>query len=113
MASSVAPRHLLTVAETAERLSVSERTVRRLIEAGLLPAIQLRSRGAVRVSPDELEEWLADSTVGSGSSVDFRAESAVGRGSSVDDPAERDGTSRKSEAVEPARLAGPKTEGGT
>jgi hypothetical protein len=49
---------------------------------------------------------VQSSTVGSGSSVDFRAESAMGRGSSVDDPVERDGTSRKSEAVEPAQLAG-------
>jgi excisionase family DNA binding protein len=103
--SSVAPRHLLTVAETAERLRVSERTVRRLIDAGLLPAIQLRSRGAVRVNPTELEEWLAGSAVGGGSFAGSR-ESASGRGSSVGDPAERDGTSSEREAVEPAPLAG-------
>jgi hypothetical protein len=46
------------------------------------------------------------STVGSGSSLDSGTESAVGRISSVDDPAERDGTSGRREAVEPAQLAG-------
>ena len=40
-------------------LSVTEKTVRRLIAAGRLPALQLGGKGtAVRVDPDELREWL-------------------------------------------------------
>jgi excisionase family DNA binding protein len=95
----------LTVAAVAERLSLSEKTVRRLIGAELLPA--LRIGGSIRVDPDELEEWLTDkaSAVGTGSSADHTS-AAVGTGSSVETPAERDGTSGRREAVEPARLAG-------
>jgi hypothetical protein len=44
------------------------------------------------------------STSGGGSFVG--SEPAMGRGSFVDDPAERDGTSGRREAVEPAPLAG-------
>ena len=50
---------LLTVRETAERLTVSEKTVRRLIGAGIMPAVRV-SAGAIRVERDELEEWLAE-----------------------------------------------------
>jgi excisionase family DNA binding protein len=46
----------LTVAETAAKLHVSEKTVRRLIAKGALPA--LRVGGAVRVDPLELDEFL-------------------------------------------------------
>lgn len=58
MESAGATRHLLTVVETAERLRVSERTVRRLISSGVLPAVQLRRRVAIRVDADELERLL-------------------------------------------------------
>jgi len=58
--SSVASRDLLTVTETAERLRVSERTVRRLIASGVLPAVQRRRRGVIRVDADELQRWLHD-----------------------------------------------------
>lgn len=52
-------RELLTVHETAERLGVSEKTVRRKIEAGQLPAVQLGGRGsAVRIDERELAAWL-------------------------------------------------------
>jgi excisionase family DNA binding protein len=55
--STTAPiRQLLTVPLTAERLAVSEKTVRRLIATGNLPA--LRVGGQIRVDADELERWL-------------------------------------------------------
>jgi excisionase family DNA binding protein len=105
---------LLRVPEAAARLNVSRASVYRWIEEGRLPAVRLGGRGApLRISEADLGEWLAESTVGSGSAVDSGSESAVGRGSSVDDPAERDGTSSSREAVEPAPLTGAETEGGT
>jgi excisionase family DNA binding protein len=56
---------LLTVAETAERLGVSEITVRRRVYEGELGAVKLgRSPGApVRISEDDLEAWLSTSRV--------------------------------------------------
>ena len=63
MSTTVPHRFLLTVAETAAKLNVSEKTVRRLIAKGSLPA--LRVGGAVRIDPVELEFWLDQmSTVG-------------------------------------------------
>lgn len=58
--STLAPeRQLLTVRETAERLRVSEKSVRRRIAAGVIPAVSLGGPGsAVRVPADELERWL-------------------------------------------------------
>jgi excisionase family DNA binding protein len=94
----------MTVSETAERLRVSEKTVRRLASRNDLPT--LRVGGSVRVDADELERWLVGqqiSTTGLGSLA--AGEPALGHGSFVDASAERDGTSN-SEAVEPARLAG-------
>jgi excisionase family DNA binding protein len=59
MSIEVASSRLLTVAEVAERLRVSERTVRRLIAAGIMPSVQLRGpRSAIRISERELGEWL-------------------------------------------------------
>ena len=53
------PHRLLTVAETAEALGVSTKTVRRLIADRGLPAVQLGGfRTAVRIDPAELEAWL-------------------------------------------------------
>jgi excisionase family DNA binding protein len=46
----------MTVAETAAKLHVSEKTVRRLIAKGTLPA--LRVGGAVRIDPLELDDFL-------------------------------------------------------
>jgi excisionase family DNA binding protein len=111
MSSVVQERRLLTLRETAARLNYSERNVRRFIECHGLPVLRLAGPGsALRIPADELETWLEQrSTSGGGSFVGTY--SAMGRSSFVDDPAERDGTSQSSrEAVEPARLAGPKTE---
>jgi excisionase family DNA binding protein len=55
---------LYTVAETAKILNVSEKTVRRLIEDGLLRAISFcrgdGRRGSVRVAPADLEDFIRD-----------------------------------------------------
>jgi excisionase family DNA binding protein len=52
-------RRLLSVAEVAERLGVSRRTVQRKIRDGTIPSYQLGGkRTAVRVDAFELEEWL-------------------------------------------------------
>jgi excisionase family DNA binding protein len=81
MSTTVPHGQLLTVAAVAERLSVSQKTVRRPIGAELLPGA-LRIGGSIRIDPDVLEEWLADSAVGGDSSADH-ASAAVGRSSSV------------------------------
>ena len=55
---------LHTVAETAKMLNVSEKTVRRRIDDGLLRAIRLRRgddrRGPVRVAQADLEDFIRD-----------------------------------------------------
>lgn len=50
-------RCLLTVAEAAERLSVSEKTIRRLIETKQLPVIRVGC--SVRIEPGDLERYIA------------------------------------------------------
>jgi excisionase family DNA binding protein len=49
---------LLTVKEAARRLSVSEKSVRRWLAAGALPAV--RFSGSVRISPEALEKFVTD-----------------------------------------------------
>ncbi|WP_198376345.1 helix-turn-helix domain-containing protein [Neoroseomonas rubea] len=51
------PTRLFTVEQTAERLNVCGKTVRRLIKAELLPAVRIGR--AVRVSEDDLRVYLA------------------------------------------------------
>ena len=48
----------LTVPEVAERLHISERTVRRLIREGCLPHRTIGRR--IRVSSARLEEWARE-----------------------------------------------------
>lgn len=48
----------LTVGEAAERLAVSNKTIRRLIERGELDAIQLPLRGGLRVSEQALRDFV-------------------------------------------------------
>jgi excisionase family DNA binding protein len=50
---------LLTIAETAELLNVSDDTVRRLIARGSLCAIRVAS--VIRIDPTQLAVWLASS----------------------------------------------------
>jgi excisionase family DNA binding protein len=61
MATDVQTPRLLSVAEAAERLGVSKRTIYRLIYAEILPAFQTRRNGAIRIDERELEEWLRES----------------------------------------------------
>jgi excisionase family DNA binding protein len=51
---------LLTVAQVAEDLGLSEQTVRRTIASGELPAIRLGlgPKTPIRVIPEELRAWL-------------------------------------------------------
>jgi excisionase family DNA binding protein len=60
MSTEMGLRPLLKVAEVAERLSISESTVRRLIVTGELPAHRLGAgpQPPVRVDPKALEAWL-------------------------------------------------------
>ncbi len=56
-ASARPPTKLLTVQQTAERLSVCDKTVRRLITAQVLRS--LRVGRAIRISEDDLNVYLA------------------------------------------------------
>ena len=57
MVSTVAPeRPLLTVRATAQALGVSEKTVRRLVHFGQLPALRVGAQ--LRLHQDELRKWL-------------------------------------------------------
>jgi excisionase family DNA binding protein len=50
---------LLTTREVADVLRVSERTVRRKVAAGEIPALRLGAGvGPLRVDRGELEQWL-------------------------------------------------------
>ena len=55
--ASVRPTYL-TLRQTAEWLSVSSRTVRRLIERGELPGYQLGKRKIIRVKWEDVEALL-------------------------------------------------------
>jgi len=51
---------LLTIAEVAEWLRVSRTTVYQLVDSGVLVAHRIGAgRGALRVSEDDLEDYLA------------------------------------------------------
>ncbi len=54
----------LSVAEVAQLLRLSEKTVRRWIESGRLPAIRTSPpRGRIRVAQEALQEFLAECRV--------------------------------------------------
>jgi excisionase family DNA binding protein len=74
---SVASRQsrFLTLDQVAEDLQLSRRTVERLVAAEIMPSVSIG--GSRRVSADELDDWIAETTVGGS------AANAVGR-SSVD-----------------------------
>jgi excisionase family DNA binding protein len=105
MAATVPQRPLMTVSETAERLRVSEKTVRRLASRNDLPT--LRVGGSVRVDADELERWLGRQMSAMGGSFVALDGAAMGRSNVVDDPAERGtGPPEGARQSSPARLAG-------
>jgi excisionase family DNA binding protein len=60
MSTSTQVRPLLKVGEVAERLNLSESTVRRRIEMAEIPALRLGAgpQSPVRVDPAALEAWL-------------------------------------------------------
>jgi len=55
--SDVMPERLLTVRDVAERLSLSDKTVRRLRRRGELPP-GIEVAGTIRWRPEEIEKWL-------------------------------------------------------
>ncbi len=58
----------LTVEQAAEWLQVSVKTIRRYIEAGSLPAVNLGGR-AVRIRRQDLDAWLLTRRIGPGMSL--------------------------------------------
>jgi excisionase family DNA binding protein len=58
MAAGVQELELLTVRGTASLLRQSERSVRRKIHAGEIPALRLSEHGPLRIDQRELEAWL-------------------------------------------------------
>jgi excisionase family DNA binding protein len=70
VASIVQKPPLLAIPDVSARINFSEKTVRRLIARGELPAIRPGGeRGRIRVDQDELERWLAARSAQSRSSV--------------------------------------------
>lgn len=51
---------VLTLAEVAARLKCCQRTVRRAINERGLPAVEIASRGGLRVLACDLERWLEE-----------------------------------------------------
>jgi excisionase family DNA binding protein len=56
MSPTVTDRPLLSVRQAAQKLNVSEKTIRRLIRRGEVPALWVG--GQQRLDQDELETWL-------------------------------------------------------
>lgn len=48
----------LTVQEVAERLDVTQETVRRLLRRGELPGMRISKRSGWRVRPDDVEAFI-------------------------------------------------------
>ncbi len=62
------PPEWLTVEQVAEWLQVSTKTIRRYIEAGTLPAVNLGGR-AIRIRREDIEAWLQTRRVEPGTSL--------------------------------------------
>jgi excisionase family DNA binding protein len=58
MSITAPDRPLLNVCKAARRVSVSEKTIRRLIRGGELPALKVGK--SLRIDPAELERWLGE-----------------------------------------------------
>ena len=71
MSADVNDLNLLTVRETAALLKQSERSIRRKVHSGQIPALRLGDEtGPLRIPADELKRWLysIESTAAFGSS---------------------------------------------
>lgn len=64
MDTALRQRPMLTPRETAERLNVSEKTVRRLIANHELAAVRVGAQ--LRVDADQLEAWIAGASSNGG-----------------------------------------------
>ena len=53
-------KELLTIKEVAQKLKLSERTIRSYVERKVIPYIKLQG-GSIRFPKDKLDEWLEDS----------------------------------------------------
>ena len=53
----------MTVGDVAEMCQVHRKTVMRAIRSGRLRAARLGARGAYRLRPDDVDQWVADSVV--------------------------------------------------
>jgi excisionase family DNA binding protein len=61
MSADVHDLNLLTVRETAALLKQSERSVRRKVHNGQIPALRLGAgTGPLRIPADELSSWLEE-----------------------------------------------------
>ena len=57
MATAIQQRPMLTLREAAQRLNVSEKTVRRLVGNRELAAVRVGAQ--LRIDADQLEAWIA------------------------------------------------------
>ncbi len=76
MSASVTERRFLTIREAAATTRLSERTLRRYVDAGVLNVVQPAGRGhALRIDEAEIERWTTQtSTAGPSSAVaEYRA----------------------------------------
>jgi len=51
----------LTIPDAAFRLALSEKTIRRRVASGELPAVRLGAR--IRIDQDDLERWLHEQRI--------------------------------------------------
>lgn len=64
MAAAIQQRPMLTLRETAERLNVSEKTIRRLVANRELAAIRVGNQ--LRLDADQLEAWISQASSNGG-----------------------------------------------
>jgi excisionase family DNA binding protein len=92
--STLAPpqRQFLTVREVATLLRLDEKTVRRRIRAGVIPALRTGGpRSALRVDARELEQWLYADDVDAGAARRLHPVSATASAVPADGPSPHPG----------------------
>lgn len=60
MDTAIQQRSMLTLREIAERLNVSEKTVRRLVATRELAAVRVGAQ--LRIDADHLEDWISQAS---------------------------------------------------